>query len=128
MKKLDELYRELEERGDFKVRVKGFDGGVGMFTSGNLKGATVIWSYAGGWEHVSICPKNRTPYWDEMCMLKEMFWDEDETVMQLHPPKANYVNNMRDCLHLWRPIEQFSGLIPLPPDIMVGIKEAGNLG
>lgn len=128
MKKLDALYRELEERGDFKVCVKGFDGGVGMFTSGNLKGATVIWSYTGGWEHVSICPKNRTPYWDEMCMLKEMFWDEDETVMQLHPPKANYVNNMRNCLHLWRPIEQFSGLIPLPPDIMVGIKEAGNLG
>lgn len=128
MKSVKLLYEELEKRNDFLIKEKGFDGGFGCFVKGSLKGATVIWSYAGGWEHVSICPKNRTPDWDEMCMLKEMFWNEDETVMQLHPPKANYVNNMRNCLHLWRPIEQFSGLIPLPPDIMVGIKGAGNLG
>ena len=104
------------------------DGGCGVFTKGTLKSATVIWSYAGGWEHVSICPKNRTATWEEMCMLKDMFWDDDEVVMQLHPAKKNYVNNMKNCLHLWKPIEQFSGKLPIPPDIMVGVKAVGTMG
>lgn len=127
MKNLKALYEELESRKDFKVNTSGFDGGTGVFINGNLKGATVIWSYAGGWEHVSICLKNRCPDWDEMCVVKNMFWGEDEAVIQLHPPKANYVNNMKNCLHLWKPIERYSGKIPLPPDVLVGIKELGVL-
>lgn len=128
MKSVMDLKKTLNEHMDFRVIETSFDGGMGLFIKGSLKGATVIWSYAGGWEHVSICPKNRTPYWDEMCMLKEMFWYEDETVIQYHPAKSNYVNNLKNCLHLWKPIEQFTGELPVPPDIMVGIKEVGSLG
>lgn len=128
MKSLNTLYEELENRKDFSVNRKGFDGGVGVFTKGVLKGATVIWSYAGGWEHVSICPINRTPTWDEMCMLKEMFWNENETVVQIHPAKENYVNNMKNCLHLWKPIEKYSGKLPIPNELFVGIKEVGTIG
>lgn len=127
MKKIDNLYDELESRRDFVVHEKTFDGGFGTFIKGALKGATVIWSYAGGWEHVSICPQGRTPMWDEMCMLKDMFWNEDETVIQYHPARANYVNNIRNCLHLWKPIEKYSGKLPLPPDILVGCKDLGVL-
>lgn len=128
MKSVMDLKKTLNEHMDFRVIETSFDGGMGLFIKGSLKGATVIWSYVGGWEHVSICPKNRTPYWDEMCMLKEMFWYEDETVIQYHPAKSNYVNNLKNCLHLWKPIEQFTGELPVPPDIMVGIKEVGSLG
>lgn len=60
-----------------------------------------------------------TPTWEEMCRLKDMFFRDDEVVVQYHPAKSEYVNNMPNCLHLWRPIEQ---PMPTPPAIMVGIK------
>jgi hypothetical protein len=76
------------------------------------------------WEHVSVSTRHRCPYWKEMCFVKDLFWDEEEPVMQLHPPKSTWVNNHNYCLHLWRPID---GEIPLPPSIAVGVKEAGVL-
>lgn len=82
-----------------------------------------------GWEHVSVVPRKPntkkllgvTPTWEEMDWIKGQFWDEDEAVMQLHPPRADWVNNHEFCLHLWKP----TGLtIPLPPSLMVGLKAA----
>jgi hypothetical protein len=75
-----------------------------------------------GWEHVSvhkIYDWNRyIPTWIEMCFIKDMFWDEEDCVIQFHPKKSEYVNNMDTVLHLWRPtnIE-----IPRPPKILVGV-------
>lgn len=72
-----------------------------------------------GWEHVSVSRKDRCPTWDEMCQVKAMFWDNDDCVIQYHPPESEYVNNHPYCLHLWRPV----GIeIPMPPSIMVGFK------
>ena len=122
MKNLKQLYEELESRRDFQIIKKGFDGGMGVFTKGNLKNMTVIWSYGGGWEHVSIDGKNRTPTWDEMCSIKDMFFSDDECCVQYHPPKSEYVNNIPHCLHIWKPIEQYSGALPIPPSLFVGIK------
>lgn len=86
-----------------------------------IKGQTysVIASNGEGWEHVSVAGKNRTPSWEVMNEIKDMFFHEDEVVMQLHPIKDEYVNNHKNCLHLWRPINQ---KIPTPPKWMVGIK------
>ena len=76
------------------------------------------------WEHVSVSLMNRTPNWEEMCFVKNLFWDEEEAVMQLHPPRSRWINNHNYCLHLWRPTNQE---IPLPPDETVGKKELGEL-
>ena len=76
------------------------------------------------WEHVSVSTKTRCPHWREMCFVKDLFWDEEETVMQLHPPKSTWINNHNFCLHLWRPLDS---VIPLPPGIAVGMKELGTL-
>lgn len=122
MKSLNQLYAELEARSDFNVINRSFDGGMGLFTKGAMKGMTVIWSYGGGWEHVSIDGKKRMPDWNEMCMLKDMFFKDDECCVQYHPPKSEYVNNIPYCLHIWRPIEEYSGKLPVPPSILVGIK------
>jgi hypothetical protein len=66
---------------------------------------------AEAWEHVSVSLPNRCPTWREMAFVKHLFWRDDELVLQFHPPKKDYVNNMATCLHLWRsPIE-----IQLPP-------------
>ena len=69
------------------------------------------------WEHVSISLRNRCPNWQEMNFIKDVFWGEDEAVMQLHPPKKDYVNCHPYCLHLWRPVHVE---VPMPPSIMVG--------
>ena len=69
-----------------------------------------------GWEHVSVSLHRRSPTWDEMCYVKNLFWREDETVLQFHPKKSKYVNQMPFCLHLWKKI----GVEPeLPPDVCV---------
>ena len=54
-----------------------------------------------------------------MCALKDMFFRDDEYVVQYHPAKSEYVNNMPNCLHLWKPT---AAELPVPPTIMVGIK------
>ena len=77
------------------------------------------------WEHVSIRigykkyhgkMAERIPTWEEMCMVKEIFWTEEETVMQLHPRTADYVNFHPCVLHLWRPLNVE---IPMPPRVAV---------
>lgn len=122
MKNIKLLYEELENLKDFQIIRKAFDGGMGVFTKGNLKDMTVIWSYGGGWEHVSIDGKKRMPSWDEMCQLKDMFFTDDECCVQYHPPKREYVNNIQHCLHIWKPIEKYSGILPVPPSLFIGMK------
>ena len=122
MKSINQLYDELSSRNDFEIIGKGFDGGMGRFTKGSQKEMTVIWSFAGGWEHVSIDGKNRMPTWEEMCQLKDMFFDDTECCVEYHPPKSEYVNNVNYCLHIWKPIEKYSGKLPIPPSIFVGLK------
>lgn len=70
-----------------------------------------------GWEHVSVSRKNRCPNWAEMSFIKEMFFRDDETAMQLHVPRSDHVNDHPYCLHLWRPTSQE---IPRPHGWMVG--------
>ena len=122
MKNLKHLYESLESRTDFRIIRKGIDGGMGEFTRKSMKGMTVIWSYGGGWDHVSIDGKKRMPTWDEMCQLKDMLFKEDECCVQYHPPKSEYVNNIPYGLHIWKPIAQYSGVLPIPPSLLVGIK------
>lgn len=77
---------------------------------------TVIASNGGGWEHVSVSTEERIPRWHEMQNIKDLFFKNEEAVMQLHPPKSMYENNHPYCLHLWRPLNQD---IPLPDMSMV---------
>ncbi|WP_275272321.1 hypothetical protein [Limnobacter sp. P1] len=77
----------------------------------------VIASNSDGWEHVSVSLPKRTPTWDEMCFIKDLFWEDEEVVMQLHPRKSDYINMHKHCLHLWKPT---SGDIVTPPKSFVG--------
>lgn len=86
----------------------------------NGVGFYCIASDGGGWDHVSVSlDKKRCPDWEEMCMIKEMFWDSQDCVIQFHPPESEYVNNHEYCLHLWKP-QDFG--IPIPPSYFVGFK------
>lgn len=76
----------------------------------------IIASFGLGWDHVSVSRKNRCPNWPEMCFIKDMFFEDDEVVVQYHPSKDNYVNIHSNCLHLWRPQ---NADIPMPEIRMV---------
>ena len=70
-----------------------------------------------GWEHVSVSLSHWTPNWREMCFIKDVFWDEEEVVMQYHSKKSASVHRHEPCLHLWRPVGQE---IPTPLKELVG--------
>jgi len=33
------------------------------------------------------------PSWDVMWYFKDVFWDEEDCVVQYHPPKSKYVSD-----------------------------------
>lgn len=79
----------------------------------------VVISNGANWDHVSmsILRKKRCPSWEEMCWLKDLFFEEHETVVQYHPPKEKHVSMHPYCLHLWR----YQGNMPAPEPIFVGV-------
>lgn len=78
---------------------------------------------AKGWEHVSVSCKRRCPTWEEMCFVKDLFWEPEECVVQFHPPASEYVNHHPFCLHLWL---YRSAPFPMPPSHFVGPKAKSN--
>jgi hypothetical protein len=91
------------------------DGGGGCWQVSRMR---VLASWGGGWDHVSVSAgwtktgATRIPTYGELEVVRRMFWHDHETVIQIHPPIAKYVNCHPHVLHLWRP----QGVeIPLPP-------------
>lgn len=77
-----------------------------------------------GWDHVSISVRRKgdrhhhgLPSWAEMCLIKDLFWEPEDVVVQFHPRASEYVDQ-HPCLHLWHYIPGF----PTPDPILVGDK------
>ena len=89
-------------------------GGYGDIKIGTWSGSVVWGADENGWEHVSISPYHtlEPPSWSDMCIIKSIFWNGEETVFQIHPPRSKYVNLMENCLHLWRPKDGVHGMNP----------------
>lgn len=102
-----------------KVATDGGHGWAELSSSKKPQQAAIIFSWGGGWDHVSVSFKNRIPTWDEMAEVKRMFFYPHETVIQFHPREEDYVNDHPYCLHLWRNQESN---IELPPWWMTGLK------
>ena len=94
-------------------------GNNGCFLVPNKPDLFCIASDGGGWEHVSVSliKQKRTPTWDEMCAIKDLFWGPEDVVVQYHPRRSEYVNLHPYCLHLWR---QVGTAVETPPKFMVG--------
>ncbi len=114
-------FSEILSNPRISVVMNGIDGFSGLFAMPTWRGS-VICSHGAGWNHVSVSPfkKNYIPSWHDMVMIKNIFWDDEEAVIQIHPPKSQYVNNMDNCLHLW---ECYYREMVLPPSCLVGIRE-----
>lgn len=94
--------------------IYGFNGAFSIPYKGRLLKA--ISSDQEGWDHVSVSFPGRCPTWSEMCYVKSLFFNEEELVLQFHPPKSDYINDHPYVLHLWR---KHGENYELPPAIMV---------
>lgn len=110
---------EIKQNARIKIRDLGADGGWGIvYLPKASKPAVVVFSWGGGWDHVSVSYDTRCCTWEEMCTIKNIFFKDDECVVQYHPAKEDYINCHPHCLHLWRPQHES---IPMPPKYMVGV-------
>lgn len=77
-----------------------------------------------GWEHVSVScgGQKHPPNWAEMDFVKRLFWDDEECVVQFHPPRSRWISHM-PVLHMWR---WLGGEFPQPHHLLVGVKEVGE--
>ena len=113
--KAPERYRV--KTGRLGTTAEAGNNGIFVINKKNKK-FQVIASDGMGWDHVSVTLANRhrCPTWGEMCFIKDLFFPDDEQVVQFHPAKSEHVNINNYCLHLWR--YQDSEL-PKPLEIMV---------
>jgi len=107
---------------------------VTLLAADHSKPFFIIWAIISdmdNWDHVSahvqqlpscgvarthMTEERRTPTWAEMCFVKDLFFDPEETVMQLHPKASKYINCHPHVLHLWR---CHNRSIPMPDASMV---------
>ncbi|CAM3772184.1 DUF7694 domain-containing protein [Vibrio vulnificus] len=100
--------------------------GLFIIKSAKLKSPlTVIASDGADWEHVSVSLTHRTPTWEEMSFVKSLFWDDEDAVIQIHPPKSQYVNNHPYTLHLWRKLDT-NAFFEAPHSLLVGYVAHGQ--
>ena len=88
--RVNQIYPLTEHSGAFRGYIASVDEGGGE-----------------AWEHVSVCRphSDKLPTWEEMCAIKDMFFEPEEECVQFHPKKSSYVNIAQNCLHIWRPVD-----------------------
>lgn len=117
------------------IQIKGQAGETGLggsyYDSISGKWLNFMFSNQMGWEHLSVSMPSRTPTWDQMCRMKDVFWNKDETCVEYHPAENLYVNMHPHCLHIWRPVkcdeflnepESKEELLPVPCHYLVGFR------
>ena len=85
---------------------------VELLSSKDTYPAMVVFSWGGGWDHVAVSFHSRKPTWAEMCGVKRMFFQPEETAWEYPPMESKYINNHPYALHIWR----LQGInLPIPP-------------
>lgn len=83
-------------------------GGLGFLERDDIPACSLVFTRneSEKYDHVSIAPVDGiTPTWDQMCILKDLFFNEDEECVQIHPKAEHYVNIKKNCLHLWHRVD-----------------------
>ena len=89
------------------------DAGMATVTLPSGFCGSAIWGRdEAGWEHVSVSSykAKRLPSWDDMCRVKDIFFEDEEEAVQVHPKASRYLHGvshkgetLENVLHLWRP-------------------------
>jgi len=101
----------------------GFNGAFKFTLPPDPRSILCIASDGCGFKHVSvsyILSPAKTPSWEVMCQVKDLFWEEEDWVVQFHPAKSESVNFHKGALHLWECLDR---AMPTPTSILVGPKQ-----
>ena len=120
MKPPAKLHQVLCDAGARRIKPEdvGYDASDGTGCAYRVGSLFVIASWGGGWDHISVSAgwgpngATRVPTYAELEAMRRLFFDEHETVVQIHPPIRHYVNCHPYVLHLWR---SQAVDYPLPP-------------
>lgn len=109
--------RDIRRASGITIEDASVHGGIGTIKTDTWTGSVVWGADEDGWEHVSVAPFDHTviPSWDDMCRIKDIFFEDEEIALQIHPKRSEYVNKVENCLHLWRPksavlLREFEGV------------------
>ena len=114
MKTLEEIKSQAHIYGIKKVTLPGatdlketYGAALDLY---DFKGTVIFGFDEEGWEHVSVshANKRKLPTWEDMCRIKDLFWNKDEMAVQFHPGEKEYIHGVgpwkdSNVLHLWRP-------------------------
>lgn len=98
MKTIDEIANELFFiHGAFVVHR---DSEFMLFHLGEIG---VLLSIVGGWDHLAVSVRTRTPTYQEMKAVKRLCFRDNEWAYEVHPAVDDYVSIHQNALHIWRP-------------------------
>ncbi|MDS6237441.1 DUF1827 family protein, partial [Clostridioides difficile] len=80
----------LEKLGAKNVKIYNMD-----------TGSNVIYSVENGKEHLTISNEKRFPNWNEIKYVRYKLMKPNKTIVQILPPKEEYINLHENCFHLW---------------------------
>ena len=104
MRDIKEINKKVMWKTDFPLEGCGIKAAIIELPT-KVRASLIVGFNEDGWEHVSMeLYARRLPTWEEMCYIKDIFWEDEEEVVQIHPKKSKYVN-MTEALHLWRPVD-----------------------
>jgi len=118
------LARIIENIGRGNIYKKLGGEGIGQFKFRDdltLRLFHVEYSRELGWDRVIVQLVARNakehqhptpPTWADMCYIKDIFFNESETVVQYHASSDAHLNIHANVLHLWRLQD---GCFPTPP-------------
>lgn len=73
-----------------------------VFGWGSLRIIKTLDNVAGEmWIHLSVSCRNRYPSWDELLDVRYKFFPNDVEVIQIFPPKGDYISEHKYTFHLW---------------------------
>jgi hypothetical protein len=116
MKDLKTLIAMTEKHKNMHVLEKGEDGFAFGWQVSHHRKILVMVGIGGGWDHVSVSHRDKTPTYQEMKKVKRWCFKPTEWVVEYHPPSSDYISINDNVLHMWLPQEE---LLPTPPMEMV---------
>lgn len=85
MKKLE----EIRKTPNLIIEAETENDGLGgkYYDKINNKWLNFIFSYQMGWEHLSVSMPSKTPSWDQMCLMKDVFGTKTKLAYNITPKK-----------------------------------------
>jgi hypothetical protein len=99
----DQGLHELSQKGAVPVTVRSWRGGDGLAVLASSD-VTPRW---GALLHVSLSYADHDPTWEDIKLVRGVFFPADGDAMIMLPRQSDYINVHAHCFHLWQTPERW---------------------